>query len=56
MSQHHLCKPRSQQENAAVIQPMADISAAAPSTCWIEVAMARDQDGVVVVTPQRRRQ
>ena len=26
-----------------------------PSTCWIEVAVARDWDGVPVVTPQRRR-
>ncbi len=25
----------------------------APSTCWIEVATARDKDGVLEVTPQR---
>jgi len=25
----------------------------APSTCWTEVAVGRDQDGVLVVTPQR---
>ncbi len=25
------------------------------STCWIEVAMARDKEGVLVVTPWRRR-
>lgn len=28
--------------------------AEALSTCWIEVAMARDKDGVLVVTPRRR--
>jgi len=27
----------------------------APSTCWTEVAIGRDQDGVPVVTPHRRR-
>ena len=25
------------------------------STCWAEVAMGRDEDGVLVATPQRRR-
>ncbi len=29
--------------------------ARAPSTCWTEVAIGGDQDGVPVVTPQRRR-
>jgi len=27
----------------------------APSTCWTEVALARDEDGALVVTPKRRR-
>ncbi len=28
--------------------------ARAPSTCWTEVVMVRDKDGVFVVTPKRR--
>ena len=31
------------------------LAAVALSTCWIEVAMARDKEGVLVVTPWRRR-
>ncbi len=27
----------------------------APSTCWAEVAIARDKDGLPVVRPRRRR-
>jgi len=47
-----------------VVQEAADATAAddtvqavieAPSTCRTGVAMARDRNGVLVVTPQRRR-
>ena len=31
-------------------------AATAPSTCRTEVAIARDQDSVVVIMPKRRRQ
>ena len=32
-----------------------DVDAKAPSTCWIEVAIARDWDGVPLIMPPRRR-
>ena len=35
---------------------MAGVAWLAPSTCWTGVAIARDQDSVVVVMPKRRRQ